>query len=520
MLRVDVSEVASRILTADAGDDLRVLVTSLEPHVLAAAVRDLGGHDLDLLTDTFGSVDTHRPTVVFAYTVKGRGLPTEGHPNNHSALLTETQMRGLAQASGTSLDDPWRTFDEGSAAAQLCVRRAADLRREPRSTSPALKIPTSLGHHHRKPISTQAILGRLLADFTRDAPQAAAHVVTCSPDVASSTNLGGWINKTGVWSVSERTDWFADDAERLLKWSETVNGQHIEIGIAEVNLVGLLSELGATWSRWGQRLIPIATIYDPFVSRALEPWSYGIYAGGQSILVGTPSGVTLAPEGGAHQSITTPSIGLEQPGCVAWEPGFAQDLEWTFLHAMSQVGIEGGTSAYFRLSTRPIDPELARLPEDPDLLERRRHQVVAGGYRMTQHDPAHEQVTLVGVGAIMPEVLIAAQRLAAQGIMAGVVCLTSPDLVFRSFQQRGRRETTSDGDILGQLFPTQHPAPLVTVLDGHPHTLSFLAAARGDQIHCLGVTEFGQSSDLTDAYALHRIDPGAIIDAALGLLGR
>nr|BFE74857.1 hypothetical protein GCM10020092_081580 [Actinoplanes digitatis] len=163
----------------------------------------------------------------------------------------------------------------------------------------------------------------------------------------------------------------------MLRWQEHGKGQHIELGIAEVNLVSLLGELGVTWSRWGERLIPIATIYDPFVSRALEPWSYGIYAGGQSILVGTPSGVTLAPEGGAHQSITTPSIGLEQPGCVAWEPAFAQDLEWCFLHAMSQVGIEGGTSAYFRLSTRPLDPAGAQVPEEPSLRDRRRRQAVA-----------------------------------------------------------------------------------------------------------------------------------------------
>src|SRR5664279_580576 len=183
----------------------------------------------------------------------------------------------------------------------------------------------------------------------------------------SSTNLGGWINKTGVWSVHDPPGWVADDTERVLRWSTVSNGQHIELGIAEVNLVCLLGELGATWSRWGEPLIPIATIYDPFVSRALEPWSYGIYAGGQSILVGTPSGVTLAPEGGAHQSIITPSIGMEQPGCVAWEPAFGPDLEWCFLHAMSQIGRPDGTSAYFRLSTRPIDPALAALPEDPVL---------------------------------------------------------------------------------------------------------------------------------------------------------
>jgi pyruvate dehydrogenase E1 component len=361
----------------------------------------------------------------------------------------------------------------------------------------------------------------VLADLPRDAPELAARLVTTSPDVASSTNLGGWINKTGVWAVADRQDWFADDPERVLRWAEATSGQHIELGIAEVNLVGLLSELGATWSRWGERLIPVATLYDPFVSRALEPWSYGIYAGGQSILVGTPSGVTLAPEGGAHQSITTPSIGLEQPGCTAWEPAFAQDLEWCLLHAMAGVGIPGGTSAYFRLSTRPIDPALAEVPEVGPLLERRRRQVVAGGYRLpAAHSPEAEQVTLVGVGAIMPEVLAAADLLAGQGIAAGVVCLTSPDLVFRSFQQRGSRTPGTGSDIAGELFPSNRSTPLVTVLDGHPHTLSFLAGVRGDRIRCLGVSEFGQSSDLADAYALHGIDTAAIVDAALGLVGR
>ncbi len=519
MLRVAPGEVADRILAEGSGSDqLRELLASMPADELAAAVRDLGGHDLGLLVDTFHSVDTHRPSVVFAYTVKGRGLPTEGHPNNHSALLTAAQMEALAASSGMDRGAPWQRFSSGAPAGQLCERRRLELRREPVTASSAVAVPAALGRPHRQPISTQATLGRFLADLTRDAPEAAARVVTCSPDVASSTNLGGWINKTGVWSVEDRRDWFADDAERVLRWAEVAGGQHIELGIAEVNLVSLLGELGATWSRWGERLIPIATLYDPFVARALEPWSYGIYAGGQSILVGTPSGVTLAPEGGAHQSITTPSIGLEQPGCIAWEPAFAQDLEWCFLHAMSQVGIQGGTSAYFRLSTRPIDPALAAVPMVPALAERRRQQAVAGGYRLpVVHPSSQEDVTLVGVGAIMPEVIAAAEALAAEGVNAGVVCLTSPDLVFRSFQQRGRRRI-GVGGIIDQLFPAEHPAPLVTVLDGHPHTLSFLAGARGDRIQCLGVTEFGQSSNLTDAYHLHQIDTEAITGAALTLL--
>ncbi|HEY6787627.1 MAG TPA: pyruvate dehydrogenase, partial [Trebonia sp.] len=521
MLRVRPPEIAARIIGTSGSEELRALLSTIDPAELAAAIRDLGGHDLGLLVDTFRGVDSQRPTVVFAYTIKGRGLPTEGHPNNHSALLTSAQMQALAQACGTDTARPWQRFDPGTAADQLCERRARQLHRDPVAPSRPVAIPASLGHPHRKPVSTQAALGRFLADLAHDAPEAAARVVTCSPDVASSTNLGGWINKTGVWSVRDRHDWFADDSERVLRWREVSNGQHIELGIAEVNLVSLLGELGATWSRWGERLIPVATLYDPFVSRALEPWSYGIYSGGQSILVGTPSGVTLAPEGGAHQSITTPSIGLEQPGCIAWEPAFAQDLEWCLLHAMGRVGVQGGTSSYFRLSTRPIDPALAQVPAEPALAERRRQQAVAGGYRLpAQHPAAEEDVTLVGVGAIMPETVAAAAALAAEGVNAGVVCLTSPDLVFRSFQQQGRREAGVGGSIVNELFPAGHPASLVTVLDGHPHTLAFLAGVRGDRIRCLGVTEFGQSSGLEDAYRIHHIDTGSIVDAALTMVGR
>lgn len=522
MLRADASEVAGRIRGDGAcSPDLGALLDSFTDEGLAQLLRDLGGHDIPLLIDTFETVDTHRPTVVFAYTVKGRGLPTEGHPNNHSALLTGGQMAVLASNCAAALDDPWATFPVGSAAAELCGRRAADLDRPLFRTQSVGTIPLDLGRTHKAEISTQASLGRFLAELRRAAPQASSRVVTCSPDVASSTNLGGWINKAGVWSVTDRLDWFADDSERVLKWAEATTGQHIELGIAEVNLVGLLGELGATWSRWGEPLIPIATLYDPFVSRALEPWSYGIYSGGQSIIIGTPSGVTLAPEGGAHQSITTPSIGLEQPNCIAWEPAFAQDFEWCMLAAMGRIGREGGTSSYFRLSTRPIDQALAQVPDEPVMRELRREQAVAGGYRITSHDPALEQVTLVGAGAIMPQVIEAADTLARQGITAGIVCLTSPDLVFRSFAQRGSCDGAGgSSDIIGRLFPANFPAPLVTVMDGHPHTLSFLAGARGDRIRCLGVTEFGQSSDLHDAYRIHGIDTGSIVASALSLLGR
>ncbi|MEA2305446.1 MAG: pyruvate dehydrogenase component, partial [Solirubrobacteraceae bacterium] len=377
-------------------------------------------------------------------------------------------------------------------------------------------VPAGLERDHVGRSSTQQSLGRFFADLAHAAPEVARHVVTVSPDVASSTNLGGWINRAGIWNVGERIDWFADDTDTLVRWRESEQGQHIELGIAEGNLVGLLGELGATWSRDGRPLLPIGTIYDPFVARALEPWSFGMYAGGQSILVGTPSGVTLAPEGGAHQSIITASIGLEQPSCVAWEPCFAQDLEWCLLDALGRLGRPDGSSAYFRLSTRPIDQALAAVPAEPAAREARRRAVLAGGYRL-RDAAGSPAVTLVAVGVMVPEALAAADELTAAGIAADVVCLTSPDLVFRALQAR---QGLAEGDdaVLEALFPAARAAPMVTVLDGHPHTLAFLSAVQRVPIANLGVSAFGQSGDVEDLYEHFGIDTETIVGAALDVV--
>jgi pyruvate dehydrogenase E1 component len=516
LLRASDAELRERL--PGGAKDVARLVGDLDEEHLRRAVRDLGGHDLGDLLEAFATADavTDRPTVLFAYTIKAWGLPTEGHPGNHSALLTSDQWEQLAADLGADVDDPWAAFAEGTAEAALCGEVAERLRREPVAVRPGPDVPDDLGRDHAGKASTQQAFGRFFVDLAHGAPEVAKHVVTVSPDVASSTNLGGWINRVGVWNLGERIDWFADDTDTLMKWRQSEHGQHIELGIAEGNLVGLLGELGATWSRDGQPLLAIGTMYDPFVNRALEPWSFGMYAGGQSILVGTPSGVTLAPEGGAHQSITTPSVGLEQPRCVAWEPAFGQDLEWTLLHALSRLGREDGTSAYFRLSTRPIDQTLAALPPDPAAREARRQAVLAGGYRVREA-AGPPGVTLVGVGVMVPEVLAAADELADAGIATDVVCLTSADLVFRALQAR---QGLADGDdaILDALFPMQRTAPIVSVLDGHPHTLSFLAAIAGAPIACLGVSDFVQSGDVDDLYRLFGIDVDTIVGAATDLL--
>jgi pyruvate dehydrogenase E1 component len=516
LLRSSAADLRERLPgTSEDSSAIDALLSELNDEQALGIIRGLAGHDLESLIQAFGEIDDTRPTVIFAYTIKGNGLPNAGHPQNHSNLLKPAQLAQVAAELGESVDDPWRPFVAESLEAELCETVANRLRRALVPSLPTLVVPVDFGREIKGHSSTQQSLGRLLLDLVRVAPEIARRVVTVAPDVASSTNLGGWVNRAGVWSSTAKRDWFADDAETILHWDERPSGQHIELGIAEVNLVGLLGELGATWSRWGEPLLPIGTLYDPFVTRALEPWSFGVYAGGQSILVGTPSGVTLAAEGGAHQSIISPSVGIEQPGVVAFEPAFAQDFEWCMLDALSRLGRPDGSGSYFRLSSRVVDQSLADVPTDSAAHERRRRHVLAGAYALRRTEkPA---VTLVGMGVVMTEVIVAADRLAELGVAADIVCITSADRMYRALRAR---TGLGDGDsaILDQAFPADRATPMVTVLDGHPHTLAFLAAIRGVRSANLGVTEFGQTGTLQEMYRLHGIGPDAQISAALDLV--
>jgi pyruvate dehydrogenase E1 component len=519
LLRLPASELRQAV--AGAGPEhksIARLLADLDDEAIARAVRNLGGHDLGDLLDAFSEADrvTDRPSIVLAYTIKAWRLPTEGHPGNHSALLTVDEWRRLGTELGADPDMPWSKLPPGSPEAVVCAAAAERLARPELKRTAIAKPPTEISNAGGGLESTQQALGRFLLDLARVAPDVAARVVTVSPDVASSTNLGGWINRVGIWHLDDRPDWFAQDRSTLVRWKQSQKGQHIELGIAEVNLVGLLSELGLTWSRDGEPLLPIGTVYDPFVARCLEPWSFGIYSGGQSILVGTPSGVTLAPEGGAHQSVITPSIGLEQPRCTAWEPAFVQDFEWAMLHALGSLGSPEGTSSYFRLSTRPIDQELCAVPDGTGERELRRRSVLAGGYHLRQSEE-RPMVCLVGMGAVMPEVLTAASELEQHGTACDVICLTSADLVFRAVQAR-RGLANWPTDVLEALFPPGRAAPIVAVLDGHPHTLSFLGSINSVPVTCLGVNDFGQVGEVEDLYRYFGIDAPTIVGAAWDLL--
>jgi pyruvate dehydrogenase E1 component len=506
---------------------------------LAPLVTDLAGHDLGSLLAAFAECDAvkDRPSVLFAYTIKGWGLPIAGNPRNHSALLTTAQISQMRDRLGLTAATEWDRLDPMTPAGQWAAARREQLARPPASPSGNdLVVPDAVGLRAARPISTQEAFGRILVDLSRS-ESAGPYLVTTAPDVATSTNLAGFINRTGVFSPVPRRSWSEDP---VLKWAEGPDGQHIELGISEMNLFLLLGQLGLSWDLSDQALLPVGTVYDPFVLRGLDAFIYSVYSGARFVVAGTPSGVTLAPEGGAHQSTITASVGLELPNVTFIEPAYAVALDWLLCGALQSVAAAAAPDAragepgpgqaetgsyYFRLTTRAIDqvPFLAARERLGDAILRR--QVLAGAYRLVDAGEAAAggapPVYLVGCGAVLPEVLQAAAELADEGIAATVVDVTSADRLYRAWQRTLRQgvRTATAPSIPGALrsaFPDR--APLVTVHDAASHTMSWLGSALGVPAVSLGVDGFGQSGAVADLYRAHDLDAGSIVNAALAAL--
>ncbi len=490
---------------------------------LAVLVQDLGGHDLSALLEGYAECDavTDRPSVLFAYTIKGWGLPIAGNPRNHSTLLTGRQIDDLRATLGLTPENEWDRFPDRSRPGQWCRRRAEHLTRSEPERQPAVAVPAQVeSRSPARPTSTQEAFGRLLTGLTRQ-EQFAPYLITVAPDVATSTNLAGFINRMGVYAPTRQRDW--NEANPVLKWRQSPQGQHLELGISEMNLFLLLSQLGLSWDLSDKPLLPIGTVYDPFVCRGLDALIYGCYSEARFVLAGTPSGITLAPEGGAHQSTITASIGLELPGATYAEPGYVCALDWLLCDALGRIARgEARASMYLRLSTRPLDQapfEAARRRYGDEELRR---LVLAGGYRLIDASMVDgPAVYLVASGAVLPEVLEACAELAEEGVAAYVVDVTSLDRLYtawRSCLRADLRAATAPRrpDLLADLFPVR--APVVTVHDASSHAMAWLGSALGVPAVPLGVDAFGESGSVREVYELHDLLPGTIVNAALAAL--
>ena len=502
---------------------------------LARLMTNLGGHDLELILETFAAAPTDQPVCFIAYTIKGFGLPFAGHKDNHAGLMTKAQMQEFRAAHGVNQGAEWEPY---AGLEPRAAEIASHLRQVPfvakgrrRLTSARVPVEPANIPESKGAMSTQTGFGRLLDEIARRGGPLADRIVTTSPDVTVSTNLGPWVNRRGVFLMGSREDVFK---ERGLmspqKWEMTPKGQHIELGIAEMNLFLTLAAAGLSHSLFGERLIPIGTLYDPFISRGLDAMNYACYQDARFILAATPSGITLAPEGGAHQSIGTPLIGMAQDGLASFEPAYVDELAvilgWAFDYIQRDgqedkeqrwLRDEKGGSVYLRLTTRPIE-QLAR-PMTPELSS----DIIDGGYWLRRPE-AGTGLAIVVMGALAPEAIEAAGLMSEDRRGAGVLVVTSADRLSAGWhgaqraREHGMRNARSHVEALLSALPRD--AAIVTVCDAHPETLSWLGSVLGHRVRPLGVEHFGQSGSVSELYGHYGLDVNAILAAAEGVGAR
>ncbi|WP_379923555.1 transketolase [Erythrobacter sp. R86502] len=503
-------------LNRDLGDakETADLIAAHDDAALARLMTNLGGHCLETLTQAFDGICDDQPTLFIAYTVKGYGLPLAGHKDNHSGMMNTAQIESLRDDLGILPGQEWDKW--AGLGDNLAARLDAFIHDTPIShklserSAPAVVVPDQLPVPEGAIQSTQAAFGRVLFDLAKSDEPLADRIVTTAPDVTQTTNLGAFVNQRGLFRRQELADVFHKARiPSTQKWAATNAGQHIELGIAEHNFFLLLTALGLSAPHFGTRLLPVGTVYDPFIARGLDALNYGCYQDARFLLVGTPSGITLAGEGGAHQSINTPLIGMGQPGLESFEPAFADEVALMMRWAFDHMQADEGSSVYLRLTTRQTEQHVRTDTHW-------KANALAGAYWLREPGPG-AKAAIAYCGAVAPEALAAWEALRDDVPGLGLLAVTSPDRLHRDWS-RARAARWNGGTyapshletLLRQLAPD---AGLVTVLDGSPAALSWLGGVCGHRVSPLGTDRFGQTGDLVDLYRTYRLDTNAIIDA-------
>ena len=481
---------------------------------------NLAGNDIESVIEAFSQIGNDDiPTCFIAYTIKGFGLPLAGHKDNHAGLMNEDQINKFKNRMDILDGEEWELYSGLNVSKEKMKKYVSTIpfnkNKNRRFSDKLFPISGAVHIKTQKMANTQDAFGKILNDLGKSDNDFSDRVITMSPDVTVSTNLGGWVNQRKIYNRSPREDVFRDKkVVSAQKWTVSPKGQHFELGIAENNLFLHLSAAGLSHSIFGTRLIPIGTIYDTFIARGLDALNYAVYQDARFLLVATPSGISLGPEGGAHQSIVTPLIGIGQPNLAMYEPAYIDELNILLKHSFNYLQKENGSSVYLRLSTRSI-PQLDRKIDN--ILE---EEIISGGYWQKKPNEYTELVILYS-GAIAPEVINAVHTIEDEVTGVGIMNITSSERLYKDWKNNksNQYKNLNIKSRIEKLFSiTSENVSIVTVLDGHSSSLAWIGGAVRRKSLSLGVDEFGQSGNLKDLYKKYKIDVDAIVDTCAQIL--
>ena len=596
------------------------LLDSLDDEELQAAFADLGGHDLELVVQALETsrADDEAPYFIVAHTIKGLGLEDTAHPANHSTLPSEKEVRAVLERNGLSFDEPFEPFADDTEEARYLAERSAAFReaierddelvqrnreRALAAVDDAGGIPDTLGVDLSlyPMVHTQQMWGQLAAKLIRIGTHgsgarplggaekdldeheqrwapAASWFLTMSPDVGTSTQIAPTMNARIYGPALDRDgDGTQDlpefDARHPELFTTREKGHHhLRFEITEANVMSALGSFGKMGDLMGLPFVPVMTVYDFFIKRALDQLYYDLYWGAEFILLGTPSGVTLSPEGAQHSWKSD----IQMPGLVTWEPAYAVELDWILSDAIKRQLEErnqGRNGVLIRAVTRALEQKrlLAHLrtqarfkqglaggqqlkPKeagaewgdavdestvpalaDAEILEAVRQDCLAGAYRLIDwrgyqgYEPGDNVVELFAMGSLVTEAVAAAEALLELGIFANVVVVSSPELLCGILADKDDyahlREglgidgalhlVPRDGSVHGSELVglAGRRVPLVAVLDGEAGLLDNLGSIVGvKQITC-AVRRFSKCGRPDQVFEYQGIDQAAVVDA-------
>lgn len=615
----DAKAMRGALLELDA--NCREGLTALGDDDVVRLFFDTGGHDLAVIVAAFerSKKDRHTPTLIIAHTVKGRGLECVAANGNHSALPEEEEVQRILAAQGLSLERPFARLPADSEAGRYLTQRglamrlgieAIEAQRDANWQKVATAVEATGGVPERLDINlklapithTQWMWGQLAAKLVRigvydELTQAGKQqkagktptpeeqrwntiadlMMTMAPDVGTSTNINPAMDEK-IFGPKHEENWESklDLHERLrpeLAPTDEAWTRHIRFEIAEANCMSAVGSFGKMGHFAGIPFLPMMTVYDFFIKRALDQLYYNLYWNSSFILVGTPSGITLAPEGAQHSWKSD----IQIPNLITWEPAFAIELEWILVDAIRRhftKDNQGRTGVLVRAVTRalhqdlllqwlrrqrvhklelPAGAELGLTAQDGGLLEAEvphaddatilaalRPHVLAGAYRLIDwrgyrgYQPGENVVELFVMGALVPEAVAAAQLLLDRGVYANVTVVTSPDLLCGELARKdGFRHLREGLGVSGALHlrpsapqPAGAPLspvdavdlagrriPIVSVHDGEVGLLDNLGSVVGVRQIAKAVVKFSKSGTPAHVYRYHDLHPEGIAAA-------
>ncbi len=589
--------------------ELKSFLADVSDQELYQGLRDLGGHDVEELKTAFeaSKKDPKRPTIVICHTLKGWGLQMEAEQGNHSSLPSKQEMQELQEKQGLSADTLFAPFapktDEGQFLKLRGEKIASDMQKQfeikkqnqdffAKQIEQDGGIPDSMEINLKMASypHTQWMLGQCAAKLTRiantkdgvdDKPLTAEEtkwrtagelLTTMAPDVGTSTNLNpamdGHIFGAPVEEDLEGEYGVKDRKLPDLIPKEENSDRFVRFEITEANTMSCMGSYGRMRDITGVPIIPLMTVYDFFLKRALDQLFYNLYWKSSFILVGTPSGVTLSPEGAQHGWKSD----IQIPNQITWEPAFCQEMDWILSESIRRHLLndnEGRTGVIIRGVTRGIDqkllmkylkmqgrfknssPVLARkdMPmsgatdestvgsqSEAEIMQTLRKDVLNGAYYLIDYrgyagyEPGDNVVNIFALGAMVTEAIEASEKLLKKGIYANVIVVTCTDLLVGNLAHQNNYSYLRDTlKVTGDLYlqPTVNGnatsgeiatlsgrrIPCVSVHDGEPGLLDNIGSIVGVRHEALAVRKHSKCGRPVDIYEYHGIDGDAVVEA-------